>query len=136
MSRNPTCIFHELEQLQYAMIVMQNSLSAHKHQEMVQSITDNFCDLIRNTEFPNTTEKIFFSELLITDRRDRDNGLDIDLNGFLDQIVDVFKQDDGPQETLQAALMAVNHPNDEYRQEHWARNGSGGRVAIVVWSLQ
>jgi hypothetical protein len=59
---------------------------------MVTSIIDNFCDLMRNTKFPNTTEKIFFSELLRTVSRDRDNGLDIDLDGFLEQIVVVFKQ--------------------------------------------
>jgi hypothetical protein len=97
-------------------------------QEMVTSIIDNFCDLMMNTEFPNTAEKIFqvFSELLITVCRDRDNGLDIDLDCFLDQIVDVFKHHDGPKETLQAALMAVNIPNAKYRQEPRARNGSGG----------
>ncbi len=35
-------------------------------------------------------------------------------------------QMDGPEETLQAALMAVNIPNDEYRLELRARNGSAG----------
>ncbi len=89
-------------------------------------IIDNFCDLMRNTEFPNTTEKMFFSELLITICRDRDNGLDIDLDCFLDQIIDVFKQDDSHKDTLQAALMAVNIPSDKYHQEHQAHNGSGG----------
>jgi hypothetical protein len=54
----------------------------------------------------------------------QDNGLDINLNCFINQIVKVLKQDDGPEETLQAALMAVNIPNDEYRQEPPARNGS------------
>ena len=61
-SRNPTCIFDELEQLQYAMIVMQNSLfechmlkrayckvKSFSNQEMVTSIIDNVCDLMRNT---------------------------------------------------------------------------------------
>jgi hypothetical protein len=57
--------------------------------------------------------------------QDRDNGLDIDFDCFLDQSVDVFKQDDAPEETLQAALMVVNIPNDKYRQEPRARNGSG-----------
>jgi hypothetical protein len=46
--------------------------------------------------------------------RDRKNVLDIGLDCFLDQIVDVFKQDDGPEETLQAALMEVNITKDEY----------------------
>jgi hypothetical protein len=37
----------------------------------------------------------------------------------------MYTQADGSDETLQAVLMAVNIPNDEYRQESWARNGSG-----------
>jgi hypothetical protein len=62
MSRNLTCIFDALEQLQYAMIVMQNSLfecrmlkrayckvKSFSNQEMVTSIIDNVCDLMRNT---------------------------------------------------------------------------------------
>ncbi len=64
--------------------------------------------------------------MLVTVRRDKENGLDVDLDCFLSQIVDVFKQNDAPDDTLQAALMAVNIPNDDYRQEPRARNGSGG----------
>ncbi len=37
MSRNPTCIFDALEQLQYAMIVSQNSLFAHRQEINMQS---------------------------------------------------------------------------------------------------
>ena len=105
-SRNSTCIFDELEQLQYAMIVMQNLLFARRQeinkqikqststlvttrrqaiamketlqlnlamleraeckvtrfsdQEMVTIIIKNYCDLMREVEFPNTTEKIYF----------------------------------------------------------------------------
>ncbi len=171
-SRNSTCNFNELEQLQYAMIVMQNSLFARRQeinkqiklststlvttrrqaivmketlqlnlamleqadckvtrfsdQETVTNIIGNLCDLMKEVEFPNITEKIFFLESLVTVRRDKDSGLDIDLDGFLNQIVDVLKQDDAPDDTLQAALMAVNIPNDDYRQEPRARNGSGG----------
>ena len=36
-SRNPTCIFDELEQLQHAMIVVQNALFAHR-QEITNQI--------------------------------------------------------------------------------------------------
>ncbi len=171
-SRNPTCIFDELEQLQYAMIVMQNSLFAHTQeinrqikqstgtlvtthrqavamketlqlnlamleraeckvtrfsdQGTVTIIIKNFCDLMRKVEFPNITEKIIFSELLVAVRRDQEHGNDIDLDQFLFQIVDVFKQDDAPDETLQAALMAVNIPHDDYRPEPRDRNGFGG----------
>ena len=77
-------------------------------QEMVTIIIKNYCDLMREVEFPNTTEKIFFSELLVSVRRDKENGLDIDLDRFLSQIVDVFKQDDAPNDTLQAALNAAH----------------------------
>ncbi len=69
---------------------------------------------------------MLFSELLISVRRDRDNGLDIDLDCFLNRILYRFKQYDDPEETFQAALMAVNIPNDEYRQETRAYSGSGG----------
>jgi hypothetical protein len=97
-------------------------------QEMVTIIIQNYCDLMREVEFPNTTEKVYFSEWLVSVRRDKENGLDVDLDCFLSQIVDVFKQDDTPNDTLQAALMAVNIPNhdDDYRQDPRARNGSGG----------
>jgi hypothetical protein len=171
-SRNPICIFDELEQLQHAMIVMQNSLFAHRQeinrqikqststlvttrrqavamketlqlnltmleraeckvtrfsdQETVTIIIKNYCDLMKEVEFPNITEKIIFSELLVAVRRDQENGNDIDLDQFLNQIVDVFKQDDSPDETLQAALMAVNIPHDDFRPEPRDRNGSGG----------
>ena len=95
-------------------------------QEMVTIIIKNYCDLMREVEFPNTTEKIYFSELLVSISRDQENGLDIDHYCFISQIVDVFKEDDAPDDTLQAALMAVNIPNDDYRQDPRARNGSGG----------
>ena len=54
-------------------------------------IIKKFCYLMREVEFPNITEKITFSELLIAVRRDQENGNDIDLDQFLNQIVDVFK---------------------------------------------
>jgi hypothetical protein len=59
------------------------------HQEIVTIIIKNYCDLLREVEFSNTTEKIFFSELLVSVRslRDKENGNDIDLNRFLSQIV-------------------------------------------------
>ncbi len=125
-SQNSTCIFDELEQLQYAMTVMQNSLFKRRQeikkqikrststlvttrrqeiamketlqlnltmlerakckvtrfsdQEVLRIIIQNYCDLMREVEFPNTTEKIYFSELLVSVRRDKENGLDIDLN--------------------------------------------------------
>jgi hypothetical protein len=96
------------------------------NQEMVSIIIKNYCDLLREVEFPNTTEKIFFSELLVSVCRDKENGNDIDLDRFLSQIVDVFKQDDPPNDTLQAVLMAVNIPNDDYRQDPRDCHGSGG----------
>ncbi len=55
----------------------------------------------------NTTKKIFFSELLIMISRDRDNGLDIDLDCLLDQIVDVFKQDDAPEDRQGGAPLHI-----------------------------
>ena len=64
--------------------------------------------------------------MLVTVRRDKENGLDVDLDCFISQIVDVFKQDDAPDDTLQAVLMAFNIPNDDYRQDPRDRNGSGG----------
>ena len=81
---------------------------------------------MRKVEFQNITEKIEFSEVLISFRRDQEHGKDIDLDHFLNQIVDVFKQDDAPDDTLHAALMAVNIPHDDYRPEPRDRNGSGG----------
>jgi hypothetical protein len=44
-SRNPTCIFDELEQLQHAMIVMQNSLFAHR-QEINKQIKQSTSTLV------------------------------------------------------------------------------------------
>jgi hypothetical protein len=51
---------------------------------------------------------------------------EVDLDCFFSQIVDAFKQDDAPNETLQAALMTVNIPHDDYRQDPQAHNGSRG----------
>ena len=81
---------------------------------------------MRKVEFQNITEKIEFSEVLISFRRDQENGKDIDLDYFLNQIVNVFKQDDDHDDTLHAALMAVNIPHDDYRPEPRDRNVSGG----------
>jgi hypothetical protein len=39
--------------------------------------------------------------------RDRDNGLDIDLDCLLDQIVDVFKQDDAPEDRQGGAPLHI-----------------------------
>jgi hypothetical protein len=95
-------------------------------QEMVTIIIKHYCDLMKEVEFPNITEKIFFSELFVSFRKDKENVLDIDLDQFLSQIIDVFKQDDAPDETLQAALISVHIPSDDYRQDPRDRNGSGG----------
>jgi hypothetical protein len=40
------------------------------YQEMVRSIIDNYCDMTMETTFPITTERTFFSELLILVCRD------------------------------------------------------------------
>ncbi len=79
----------ETLQLNLAMLERVNcKVTRFSFQEMVTRIVDNFCDLMRNTEFPtlNTNEKIFFSELLVTVSRNRDDGLNIDFDCFLDQI--------------------------------------------------
>jgi hypothetical protein len=67
--------------------------------------------------FLNVTEKMVFSELLISASRVKGNGFNIDLDCFLNKIVDMFKHDDGFKETLQATLMAANIPNEENGQE-------------------
>jgi hypothetical protein len=107
-TRRQAIAMKETLQLNLAMLKRADcKVKRFSDQEMVTSIIDNYCDLMRNTDFPNTTENFFFSEFLITVRRDRDNGLDIDLDCFLGQIVNVLKQDDGPEETLH--LWASSH---------------------------
>ena len=171
-SRNPTCIFDELEQLQQVMIVMQNALFAHRQeinnqikqstttmvttrsqaislketlqlnlamleraeckvtrfsdQEIVTTIIKNFSDYMREVDFPNLTEKIELSSLLVSFRKDQEQGQDIDLDYFLNQIIDVFKHDDAVDDTIHAALMAYGRPHEEQRPEPRDRNGSGG----------
>ncbi len=63
---------------------------------------------------------------MISFRKDQEHGKDIDLDHFLNQIVDVFKQDDDHDDTLHAALMEVNISHDDYRPEPRDRNDSGG----------
>ena len=95
-------------------------------QEIVTTIIKNFCDEMKRTEFQNITEKIELSALLISFRREQEQGQDIDLDYFLNQIVDVFKHDDAVDDTLHAALMAVDGLHDERRPEPRDRYGSGG----------
>ena len=126
-TRRQAIAMKETLQLNLAMLERAEcKVTRFSDQEVVTIIIQNYCDLMREVEFPNTTEKIYISEQLVSVRRDKENGLDIDLDCFLSQIVDVFKQDDAPNDTLQAGLMAVNIPNDAYRQDPRARNGSGG----------
>jgi hypothetical protein len=57
-------------------------------QEAATCFIDNHCDLMKEAAFPNTAEKIIFSVLLITVRRDimMDKGLTIVLDCCLYQI--------------------------------------------------
>ncbi len=57
ISRNPTCIFDVLEQFQYAKIVMQNSLFAHRKEINKQA---KLC-----------TSKMVTTETLLADKRSR-----------------------------------------------------------------
>ncbi len=104
------------------------------YQEIVTTIIKNFCDFMRTADFPNVTEKIELSALLISFRKEQEQGQDIDLDYFLNQIIDVFKHDDAVDDTLHAALMAFDGPQEERRPEPRDRNGSGGhsRSAILI----
>ena len=126
-TRRQAIAMKETLQLNLAMLERAEcKVTRFSNQEIVTTIIKNFCDSMKRTGFQNITEKIELSALLISFRREKEQGQDIDLDYFLNQIVDVFKQDDADDDTLHAALMAVNVRHDEYRPEPRNRNGSGG----------
>jgi hypothetical protein len=106
-TRSQAISLKETLQLNLAMLERAEcKVTRFSDQEIVTNIIKNFSDFMKGVAFPNLTEKIELSSLLVSFRKDQEQGLDIDLDYFLNQIIDVFKHDDAVDDTIHAALMA------------------------------
>jgi hypothetical protein len=92
---------------------------------------------MREVEFPNTTEKLYFSELLVTVRRDKDNGPDVDLDCFLSQIVDVSSKMTPPMTLFRRRSWQSTSPMTTIAKKLGDVMAPEGRRAILArWRLQ
>ncbi len=131
-SRNDALTLKEAIELNVGMYERDDcKLTKHFDHELSCELVDSLWGQLDEAHFPHLADRLQMAELLQRLRHEKEEGHRFDIEHVLERMVNVFKQEDAPDNTLQAALMASTAPIRPAQKspELPARSTTGGAQA-------